>query len=52
MHEGGDFFRQNLLDKDYFVVKMTGPAMVRLASSDFWKAPQESARIPFWLSSI
>ena len=41
-----------LLGKAYFVVKMTGPAMVRLASSDFWKAPQEPSRIPFWLSSI
>ena len=28
-----------LLGKAYFVVKMTGPAMVRLASSDFRKAP-------------
>ena len=28
-----------LLEKAYFIVKMTSLAMVWLASSDFWKAP-------------
>ena len=33
-------FQQKLLEKStFFIVKMTGPAMVRPASSDFWKAP-------------
>ena len=32
-------FQQNLLGKAYFIVKMTAPAMVPPASSDFWKAP-------------
>ena len=32
-------FQQNLLEKAYFIAKMSGPAMVRPASSDFWKAP-------------
>ena len=32
-------FQQNLLAKPYFIAKMSGPAMVRPASSDFWKAP-------------
>ena len=32
-------FQQNLLEKAYFIAKMSGPAMVWLASSDFWKAP-------------
>ena len=31
-------FHLKLLEKAYFIVKMTGLAMVRLASSDFWKA--------------
>ena len=31
-------FQQNLLEKAYFMVKMTGPAMAQLASSAFWKA--------------
>ena len=34
------FFLEKLLEKP--IVKMTGPAMVRPASSDFWKAPLES----------
>ena len=33
------FFQQNLLDKAYFFNKMIGSAMVRLASSNFKKAP-------------
>ena len=32
-------FQQNLLEKAYFIAKMSGPTMVRPASSDFWKAP-------------
>ena len=31
-------FPQKLLGKAYFIVKMTATAMVRPASSDFWKA--------------
>ena len=30
-------FQQNLLEKAYFIAKMSCPAMVRLASFDFWK---------------
>ena len=29
-------FQLKLLEKAYFIVKMTGLAMVQLASSDFW----------------
>ena len=33
-------FQQNLLEKStFFIVKTTGPVMVRPPSSDFWKAP-------------
>ena len=32
-------FRQKLLEKAYFIVQMTGPALVRSANSNFWKAP-------------
>ena len=32
-------FHQKLLEIAYFIVKMTGAAMVRPVSSDFWKAP-------------
>ena len=32
-------FQQNLLEKAHFIAKMSGPTMVRPASSDFWKAP-------------
>lgn len=32
-------FQQTPLEKAYFMVKMTGPAKVQLASSDHWKAP-------------
>ena len=31
--------QQNLLEKAYFIAKMSGPTMVWPASSDFWKAP-------------
>ena len=34
-------FQQNLLENAYFITKMPGLAMVRPASSDFWKAPLE-----------
>ena len=32
-------FQQTLLEKAYFIAEMSGPAIVRPASSDFWKAP-------------
>ena len=35
----GDGFSQNLLEKAYFIAKMSGPTRVGPASSDFWKAP-------------
>ena len=41
MHEGNGFFSKKLLEKAYFIFKLTGPAMVRPASSDKWKAPLE-----------
>ena len=31
----GKVFQQKLLEKGYFIVKMTGPSTVRLTSSDF-----------------
>ena len=31
--------QQKPLEKAYFIVKITGPVMVRPASSDKWKAP-------------
>ena len=31
------FFQQNLLEKAYFIARMSGPAVVLPASSDFWK---------------
>ena len=38
-------FQQKLLEKSVFIVKMTGPTMVRPVSSDFWKGPK---RRPHW----
>ena len=38
MHED-DFVEQKLFEKAHCCVKMTGAAMVRPASSNFWKAP-------------
>ena len=32
-------FQQKPLEKADFIVKMTGPAMIRPVSSDKWKAP-------------
>ena len=32
-------FQQNVLEKAYFIAKMSGLTMIRRASSDFWKAP-------------
>ena len=32
-------FNKNSWKKAFFIVKMTGPAMVRPVSSDFWKGP-------------
>ena len=42
-------FQQNLLENAYFIAKMPGLAMVRLASSDLWKAkhPQTKFQILF-----
>ena len=34
-------FHQKLLEKASLIFKMTGPAMVQLASSDFWKVPHD-----------
>ena len=31
--------QQKLLEKEYFIIKPTGRAIVRPASSDKWKAP-------------
>ena len=31
-------FQQNLLEKAYFIAKVSGPAMIQPVSSDFWKA--------------
>ena len=31
--------------KAYFIFKTTGPAIVRLASSDFWNAPLDSSEL-------
>ena len=39
MHEGDGASTKTLGKKVFFVVKMTGPAIVRPVSSDFWKAP-------------
>ena len=33
--------QQKLLEKADFIIKPTGRAMVRLASSDKWKAPSD-----------
>ena len=38
-------FHQKLLGKAYFMVEMTGPAMIQPASSDFWKAPIEYGQV-------
>lgn len=37
MHEGEDFSTKNVLKKHFFIVKMTCPAMVQPANSDYWK---------------
>jgi len=38
-YAGGDGFSAKCLEKSIFFVKMTGPAIVWPASSDFWKTP-------------
>ena len=38
VHEGNGVSTK-LLEKTFFIVKVTGPAMVQPASSDFWKVP-------------
>ena len=46
-------FHQKLMEKAYFIFKMTGAAMVQPASSDFWKAPLVRGLhlLPLWLNS-
>ena len=39
IHEGDGFWSKKYLEKAYFVLKITGLAMIWPASSDFWKAP-------------
>ena len=39
------------MEKTYFIFKMTGAAMVWLASSDFWKAPLMHFPAMVWLAS-
>ena len=39
MFEGDGASTKTLKKKVFFIVKMTGPAIVRPVSSDFWKAP-------------
>ena len=49
-------FQQNVLEKAYFTAKMSGQAIVRPASSDFWKVPLDMKKSknqnifcwPFW----
>ena len=40
-------FQQKLLEKAYFIFKLTGRAMVGAASSDKWNAPLQSLTLPF-----
>ena len=41
--EGDDFSAKTLCKlKFYFIIKMTSPAKVQPASSDFWKVPRVS----------
>ena len=37
-------FQPNVLENAYFIAKMPGLAMVRLASSDMWKAPLKTCK--------
>ena len=41
-------FRWNPLEKANFTAKMSGPTMVRPASSDFWKVPLEAQISKFY----
>ena len=34
-------FQQKPLEKAYFISRITGPAMVRPVSSNFWKVPKD-----------
>ena len=45
MHQGAGFAAK-LLEKAYFIFKLTGRAMVRPASSDKWKAPLSLVNSP------
>ena len=42
MHTG-DGFSATLLEKAYFIAKMSGPTMIQPASSDFWQVPLVSS---------
>ena len=44
-------FQRKLLEKAYFIVKMTAPAMVQPVSSDKWKVPLDKGQkgsLWFW----
>ena len=45
-------FQQNLIEKAYFIAKMSGPTMVRPASSDFWKTPLYNYTVLAVLQSV
>ena len=45
MHEGDGFFGKNYWKKACFIFKMSKAAMVRLVSSDFWKAREKKFQI-------
>ena len=40
-------FQKNHFEKAYFIAKMSALAIVRPASSDFWKAPLRERRMHF-----
>ena len=42
-------FHQKLLEKAYFIFKITDAAMVRPASSDFWKALNAADSKCLWM---
>ena len=44
--------KKKLLEKVFFIVKMTGPSMVQPASSDFWKSPLVSIPYSNYLSTL
>ena len=48
----GDGFSANLLEKAYFIAKMSGSAMIQLASSDFWQVPLVSSPYSSYCSTL